>query len=239
MTTNVFDGHAGLMASDSRWSNSDLGYAVLYVDDAEFEKIVRTEKLAFMFAGDAGKIKEWKEWAVDPAAMIRTMPDPDGVAMCMVDIKTGEIRREFDCDPDCMVEKARFAGTGAKHAYKCWTDNRDAKKAVSTAIGADRYSGGQVKFLELSTGENNLSKKDRYESIVELFKSKGKYMFIQPQGKLGEELDVDTGDEAVKALAHKVASGEARLEAPTSSRRVWSPEEKEELKRVLSEYYPQ
>jgi hypothetical protein len=239
MTTNVFDGHVGLMTSDSRWSNCSLGYVIVYVDDADFEKIICTDRLAFMFAGDAAKINQWKRWALDPNSVMRTVPDPDGVAMCMVDIATREIRREFDCDPECVDEKARFAGTGAKPAFKCWSGNRDARKAVLTAIDADRFSGGPVKFFEFETKLNNLSKVDRFESIGELMQNKGKFMPIKPsQGQVGVEYDVETGDEAVKALARKIVSGQASMEAPTTTKNTWTPEQKQQLYKVLAEYYP-
>ena len=72
MTTNVFDGPVGLVATDSRWS-IQRGRWLIYLDDTNFDKIELTDAAAFMFAGSAVLIEKWKLW-------IRSNP-PDASGM--------------------------------------------------------------------------------------------------------------------------------------------------------------
>lgn len=237
MTTNVYDGLSFTLATDARWSLS-LGYALLYVDDTGFEKIDFTDRIAYMFAGDSDVIAKWKNWIRSPGSSVRTRPALGRIAICMVDIGSGEV--VFDRGQLIVKGNTRFAGTGATPAHQCWSENGCAKKAVETAKSADVYSGGTVKFFETLTKTHNLAQDSAYEQVIECFKQRGKYMLLQqPNGNGVSASAAASNDAEIKDMADKIASGQVTLTAPCPSiENDWTNDEVSALDAALMKYYP-
>ena len=81
---------AGVLATDSRWSQQQ-GRWLVYVDDTAFQKIEVSHDTAFMFAGRGIAIQRWKDWIREggPEASI---PEFDGLCLCAVRMPTKEVR---------------------------------------------------------------------------------------------------------------------------------------------------
>lgn len=240
MTTNVFDKEAGVLATDSRWSYSLPGVANIYVDNVEFEKIASDGILAFMFAGDSLKINEWKSWINSPNKVVMNQPKPveHGFSICMVDVKMQEIVLEKY--QEIKRDGARFAGTGAIAANRCWEENRDPKKAVESAIVEDCFSGGEVKYLDLLRGTNNLCKKDEFSSIKSGVQTRGYVMYFQNQNQNHIPVaEAANADERISQTIAKIAKGDVGMTAPSpAAESQWSDQDREDLTNALLKYYP-
>lgn len=239
MTTNVFDGNCGYIATDSRWSVLWSKW-IVYVDDSRFEKIERYKTSAFMFAGLGSKIQEWKSWIRTSPLDDSKMPACDGISVCIVNTAKNEVL--FSERQDIVKDGAYFAGTGSRYAYLCWDKNRDAQKSVETAKGVDIYSGGEVKFLDGKSGNTNL-----YHGAVDVtiamvsqaIENRGMVMEIAadtnkggPPFKLSE---LAACNSEMKELQGKIASGELRPEAPCDGMySEWSSSETSRLKKALA-----
>ncbi|QYX49984.1 hypothetical protein K3F43_10975 [Pseudomonas tussilaginis] len=215
MTTNVYDKGALKAGTDSRWSfNTD--YAVFYVDDSGFEKIVDTEHAVFLFAGDSQVIQAWKEFLFDDS--IKDDPGLSGIAMLMVDKSDGSVILEYGQDiqyPDATgAMVASFAGSGARHAAGCWIRNSCAVKSVDTAKLMDPYSGGETKFFELATKTGNLTQDVGLKGLNVAFMERGMVMYLtsgQNPVSIGEAA---VNDDRVKNVVDQVAQGAVALSAP-------------------------
>jgi hypothetical protein len=215
MTTNVYDKGALKAGTDSRWSfNTD--YAVFYVDDSGFEKIVDTEHAVFLFAGDSQVIQAWKEFLFDDS--IKDDPGLSGIAMLMVDKADGSVILEYGQDiqyPDATGEMvASFAGSGARHAAACWLRNNCTVKSVDTAKLMDPYSGGATKFFELATKTGNLTQDVGLKGLNVAFMERGMVMYLtsgQNPVSIGEAA---VNDDRVKNVMDQVAQGSVALSAP-------------------------
>lgn len=162
MTTTVYDKNVKLITSDSRWSADINDSEVLYIDTAEFEKMVEQQHFALVMAGDASLISGWKEWAkgdIEKDIPNVTRVEQDGstshISVCVI-FKPSTVLFDSDVATD-VTPHARFSGSGRFFAKDCWNQNQCAKKAVESAINSDVYTGGAVKYVDLSTQDNNLS----------------------------------------------------------------------------------
>lgn len=234
MTTNVFDSQAKIIASDSRWSFG-TDFAIFYVDDTGFDKVVVGEDLSFMFAGNAERIGVWKEWLASPARVVMPMPHPNGIAICAVEMTGHTVAYKRGQQ---VVGDAFFAGTGTEPASGCWKVNRDAKRAVETAKAIDVYSGGDVKFFEIPSSKHNLGPQATYQSSVDQLKKRGMVMYIQSSERKSVSIqEASANDPRVRDVAERIISGELKLTAPCPSVHTdWSDDEVNELSSVVQKY---
>lgn len=232
VTTNVFDAKNKILASDSRWSIG-TDFAIIYVDDTDFDKVAIGRDLSFTFAGNAQKIGEWKKWLTSTARMVQEFPSPEGISICAVEMVNFEMVFKRGQQE---VEDAFFAGTGTEPASVCWKSNKDARRSVETAKMIDRYSGGNVKYFEMLHNSHNLSEQVTYECSIEKLKERGIVMYHQQQQTVSLK-EASANDPRVAAITSKIMSGEVSLNAPCPSVHTnWSEQEKESLKNVLSKY---
>lgn len=242
MTTNVFDMNAGLMCGDSRWSVQHPSF-IAYVDDTGFDKIIAIDgdlgKFAFVFAGDSELIQQWKSWIISkPSAQDQTPPVQNGlksIAICIANIDNKSI--VFENGQDIQTPEARFAGSGSLHAFNCWTVNKDAKKAIESAKTFDVYSGGEVKFLDFSSGVNNLKNSSNLKELHVFFAKEGMVMYKNAstnQSKILSIKEAAANDPAVQQLAIDLASGKISASAPCDAmHNTWSKEKVNELNTAL------
>ena len=224
-----------MAATDSRWSLS-LGHAVLYIDDTSFEKIAHDGKLVFIFAGNSARIRDWKAWIANPQSTVSVRPPVDDIAICIIELASATV--VFEHDQHIMVDDGRFAGTGAWPAYTCWNVNRDALKAVESAKLADRFSGGNVKFFNLSTGEKNLNEPDDFDSIKNELLTRGMVMYFQNPAHVPVK-EAAANDKVVDVALDQIAKGQQSLTAPCpAAANQWTEDEKSRLDSVLERYYP-
>ena len=243
MTTNVFDGNAGMLATDSRWSIPWGSHRIIYVDDAQFDKIELYEDTAFVFAGKGDGVQVWKNWIRSRPTDLSLRPNVEGVSICMVDVPTGAIE-EFSRGDNIVREGAYFAGSGKLHAYKCWDANRDAVKSVATAKQMDYCTGGETKFLELATRSHNLSYPTvnvTVEMVARAIDERGTVVDISVgnSGVVPFNLkDIAANDGELASLKAKIASGEISPEAPCDGMYTeWTDGQKSKLDNALSRVF--
>jgi hypothetical protein len=239
MTTNVYDNKAGLLASDSRISSAQDGF-VFFVDNCGYEKIVFDEYLAVLFAGDIDLVDPWKVWFLAGREHDEP-PVGDDLSICVVDIENGEIVSDRGGNVSSPCNMARFAGTGAWHAKRCWTQNEKPLLCVETAYEKDKRSGGKVKFLNRSSQENNVEHKITVDKIIDVMASQGGV--IMPNVAIRDFLPIEDlikTDAAVNDAFAKVRSGgAASLCAPFIGMGTpWTQEEKDQLYTGLRKYPP-
>jgi hypothetical protein len=235
MTTNVTDLTSQQMASDSRWSIPKTEFLV-YLDDSGFDKIVTQHDLALMFAGNAGVIQSWKDW-LPIATENSPIPEVVGIAVCAVNLTTGQI--VFESGQDIYPNEARFAGTGAFHAYNCWQVNGCPRKAVNSAKIVDIYSGGEVKYLVFSSKDTNVSNSTGVKDLHQMLATKGMVMYTngfngyQPGYVLGIE-DAAKSDPEVAKIKDQIASGAVVASAPCGAMyNDWTEESKAKLEAAI------
>lgn len=230
MTTTVHDKNAQIITSDSRWSCHLNKFELFYIDSSEFEKMVEKADFALVMAGDAILISGWKDWAKDISNEIPDVVrvDRQGVehhiSICMI-YKPSTVL--FDVDVATVVTPhARFSGSGRDIAKNCWEANKCARKAVDTAISDDIYTGGTVKYVELSSEDNNLSSDaTTVDELHELMQNEGYIMNIKTNkiteiNKYKNKADISKG----------VDSGELVASAPTGSNESpWNDSQKSAL----------
>jgi len=243
MTTNVYDSLAGTMSSDSRWS-CQHGKYLIYIDDARFEKIEKYQNSVFMFAGDGAKIQAWKDWIrTSPKSTVGT-PDCEKICICIADQSKNSVI--FMERQDIIKDGGYFAGSGSRYAYQCWDANRDPLRAVETAKSFDASSGGDVKFLEFSSGNHNLfsptGKDVRIEDVSRAMATRGRVMEItvnnatnSPPFKLA---DVAANDAGLRDVQNKIASGQLSPTAPCDGMHSeWTDEQKRKLDSALGQVF--
>ncbi|MGK8435769.1 hypothetical protein ACRS3X_00080 [Ectopseudomonas hydrolytica] len=215
MTTNAYDKTALKVGTDSRWSmNTD--FAVFFVDDSGFEKIVETDKGVFLFAGDSQVIQSWKEYLFQ--SVKTDDPGLKGIAMLMIDKSDGSVIFEHGQDIQYSIPSgdlvASFAGSGARHAAGCWLRNQCAVRSVDTAKLMDPYSGGETKFFELATQTSNLTKDVGLDGLNAAFKERGMVMYLTSGQTPVSIKDAAAQDSRVKDVMDQVAKGAITLSAP-------------------------
>lgn len=232
MTTNVFDISQGILASDSRWS-IPRDFGIIYVDDTGFDKMELALGHAFIFAGNGAVIQSWKNWIRDPNRPYQE-PDVNGIALCIVNVTTVEI--SFEYGQDIALEEARFAGTGSYHAHLCWSSNKCARRAVESAKGEDKLTGGEIKFIELRTGSHNLTNQGSIDSVAQDIVDRGWVMYNNGKNsrtsiKIDEAAANDT---RVADLIKDIATGSVTATAPCDSMyNKWSDADKQRLRGTL------
>lgn len=237
MTTTVYDKAKSLVACDSRWSvPSDFG--VLYVDEAPFQKIEVYKNHAFVFAGMAPVIDQWKKHLrASASGLVTPQPGLHGIALLVAELGSGNLVEAYQQDivlPDRINPATVFAGTGSTHAARCWITNRCAKRAVVSAMSHDVGSGGEVRYLELLTRHSNLIQCEGIESLDKAFIEKGMVMFTRNDQAKGPIPFAEAAklDQQVAELYGKAASGSLRQDVQAPCDAVFNMPLPEDEKRI-------
>lgn len=171
MTTNAIDRVNAVVASDSRWSKEIGPNLLAFVDNTGFDKLANRASASMLFAGDGVLIQQWKRWfraeKLDYMLLPPVHRNEGGRA---VNLSISIVEK-----PSCKVlfdwggwllhgDQASFSGSGAAFARDCYGVNGCGKTAIGTACLHDPATGGETKFVELSTGAHNLS---MYECTLE------------------------------------------------------------------------
>ncbi|WP_369987815.1 hypothetical protein [Pseudomonas xanthosomatis] len=229
-----------MLASDSRWSFAlpDSPNLLAYVDDTGFDKLAIRGDHAMVFAGDGLLVEKWKQWFTQPTLDFDNFPpvereidgllEPEPVLISLIRTVSCEILYETE-DFLAYGESATFAGSGASFAKSCYAENGCCKTAVATAGKHDPATGGETKFIELSTRHHNLS-----QVSVTLRDATQAFM------ERGIVMDITTKEEtAFRELVGTIASfdaGKARLSAPIGkSGHRWTESEKGKLFAALQD----
>jgi len=221
LTTNVYDRQTGIAGTDSRWS-VEREYAIFYVDDTGFEKIVARDDAIFVFAGNSAVIQQWKDYlASERYSHIVTEPPLEGIALLIIDALTKKIEYGYGQDiilPDIHGEAvASFAGTGGRRAAACWIKNGCTKRAIDTAKQVDVFSGGETKFFELTSRTGNLMQDVGLDGLTAAFSQRGMVMFMAQVDKPVTLQEAIAMDPRVAEFAREVAAGQVPLSAPCDS----------------------
>lgn len=168
MTTNVRDKASQTLATDSRWTftfTHNGEQKRVYVDDAPYHKLLKVDatgmsmSLVFMFAGDASVIDGWKESIRCARKGVVFTPfeqlPVDGMNVAVASSSASDLLYQFGHEIS-VEDQANFAGSGSYAAAESWRSDRCAVKAIESAKQTDAFTGGQVRFINLATGENNL-----------------------------------------------------------------------------------
>ena len=218
------------------------GSWLLYVDDAQFGKIARNQGHAFMFAGRGDVIQQWKDWVKSDPASDAGMPGINGISICIVQESDQKVKFE---QTDIVNGGAYFSGSGSKYAYLCWNQNRCPKKAVESAKEIDCYTGGEVKFLDMRSGCNNLHpviNEVTIQMVSNAIQTRGMVMKLATPGidprvpfKLS---DLAANDVDLQRIQGMIAEGELVPEAPSNSMyNEWSEDEERKLKASLADVF--
>ena len=236
MTTNVFDEARGLMATDSRWSIRQGKY-IIYLDDTGCDKILLVRKRAIMFAGNGGRIQQWKDWLLSEPKDDSMQPKEEGICICIADVEAGRVKKSFK---QTVVDKeGYFAGSGTRFAVPCWAFNRDARRAVDTAKQADDCSGGEVKYVDFKKSDHNLyhGNKVTIQMVDNAILTRGLVMTTNTAQSLPFAAAANDDAELAEIRA-KIAAGDLSASAPSDGMyEEWSAAEKNELKESLAEMF--
>ena len=240
MTTNFYDSFHNKVVCDSRWTVSSEDFD-LYVDDTGFKKIEIVDDYTFMFAGNAEVIADWKDF-------IHKRPRPQNSDSLpakknlSVLIVNNQSKRLEDSYGHSVLQRfwkddnapliATFAGTGGDHAAYGWVTCKklDCIEAVKFAISKDRYSGGKVKFYDVMTGDNNITKCEGPSCLPRELEEKG---MVKYHSILGTEKTISEArktDPNIEKMLRGKASRASGFTAPCDAMyREPSPKEAERL----------
>jgi hypothetical protein len=239
MTTNVYDGTAGMVATDSRWSQT-WGEFFFYIDDSGFDKLEIVGDFVLMFAGRGEGIRDWKIWLHSGPTGSQGQPAHDGISVCMIRVTDKAVT--FCAGQDIVKDGGHFAGTGSHFAYSCWSANKDARRAVETAKVMDFCTGGEVKYFDLTTRAHNLHYigQQDYAGMLRALNNRGTIMSIKAEAKEPARFTVKqaaaSNDAKLREVAAKVASGDIRPEAPCDSMHTpWTEDQKKAFNVALGE----
>lgn len=240
MTTNVICRVNSIISSDSRWSYEVNPSLIVYVDDTGFDKISLRPLHAMVFAGDGLLISQWKNWFQADQLDFHTMPPVHRlVGNSMVSLSVSLVQRH---DGKVLFssgwwldheEDARFAGSGAQPAKDCYVINGCSRKAVASAAELDPFTGGEIKYIELATGQHNLSVlQATLDDATQALQERG-YVMDTTNNVVTPIKDLNlSASEALRAIA----SGAASLSAPTGlPTKCWSPSDQSALRKALEE----
>ncbi|KWO62589.1 hypothetical protein [Burkholderia territorii] len=223
---------AKLLTSDSRWS-IELGTTkIAFVDDAGFDKIEIVGDHAFLFAGDSMGIDLWKKYIHGGGGP--NIPPLDGIALFALNVVSQDIVISYGQDialPNASELMASFAGSGARHAAKCWEVNRCGRRAIDTAKSLDIYTGGTTRFVDIATRENNLLNDIDVTHLGKQFLDKGMIMYLKAQ-TIRPIAAAAADDQEVKDLCDKIAQGSISLSAPCDAMLMKPTKEDEERVRA-------
>ncbi|MEY8688344.1 MAG: hypothetical protein AB9M53_00510 [Leptothrix sp. (in: b-proteobacteria)] len=213
------------------------------MDDVDFHKIELWGYAAFMFAGKGDRIEEWKTWIRSDPTSSANRPDTKDIAVCMVNMEEPAIL--FQHGMDISKEDGLFAGSGARFAVECWSTNKDAQRAVRSAMVADPCSGGEVRFVTFSPRKHNLGgihpTTANLAAVNNAIMLRGNVVYTsqqtpgQPPFKLSE---LAANDASLQELQSKIASGHVVPEAPCDGMHVeWTAEETGQLDVQLAKLF--
>jgi hypothetical protein len=239
MTTNVYDQNQGVMASDSRWSIRHGNY-VVYLDDTGFDKIEIRKGAAFMFAGNGGRIQQWKSWLRTDPADDSQQPPEDRICICIADMASKKMK-SFGKE-NVLLTGGYFAGTGTLYAIPCWQANNDPKRSVETAKLSDIYSGGEVKFCDFVSNDSNLNYPQSnvtIQMVDQAILTRGLAMKINANSTQTLPFPQAANDiPDVAEIREKIARGELSANAPCDGMyKEWTAEEKADLKGALADVF--
>ncbi|MEH6368697.1 hypothetical protein [Pectobacterium carotovorum] len=187
MTTTAYDCDNNVVASDTRWS-ADLtlldGKHILYADDTGFNKIAHRLGGAIFCAGDGLTIEKLKTWWLANPFDPENLPDlkDAGGFKVSVMVVSSQGDKLFDAGPkqalvnpeDGNHVHAVFSGSGGPFAGHSFMQCGCVKTAVTIAKAFDPYSGGEVKFCNVTTGDSNLHDETMdYNSIMNAMRERG------------------------------------------------------------------
>mgnify|MGYP007043728002 CR=1 FL=1 len=248
MTTTAYDCDNNLVASDTRWSAKlDLidGAYILYADDTGFNKISHRPGGAIFCAGDGKTIEKLKQWWLaepfDPENIPALQENMQYTVSVMVVSSTGE--RLFDAGPkQALVDPennnhlhAVFSGSGGAFAGNTFAQCGCVKTAVSAAKTFDPFSGGDVKFCNVTTGEGNLDDATLdYNSIMNAMEKRGILMkytgFYAANAENVQTIPVHEHPQFAK-ISGQLKQGEVRAYSHTGGNDVeWNRERISKLK---------
>jgi hypothetical protein len=234
MTTNILDLSKDVAATDSRWSIVKDPW-LLYIDNAEFEKIVANPPYISVFAGDGWLIQRWKDWMNSGASDAPPPIERYGctLAVTVTHMSMGVVL--FERGQRVIEETARFAGSGAYPAYEHWKRNRDPMLAVKFAMSVDGFSGGIVKFYWFSTGKNNLCDAISLDALHHKLRKEGWMIDMTTQAPPMKIADALQKADSLRAAVEGVERGETPLIAPDPAMyEPWTAEEKHRFIRLMT-----
>lgn len=248
MTTTAYDCDNNLVASDTRWSAElDLfdGHYILYVDDTGFNKIAHRLGGAIFCAGDGPTIEQLKLWWLAEPFAPDNIPDlvHENKFKVSVMVVSSEGERLFDAGPkQALVNQennnhihAVFSGSGGAFAGHTFMQCGCVKTAVTVAKSFDPFSGGDVKFCNISTGESNLDDETMdYNSIMNAMKKRGILMkFTGIYAANAENVQAIKLSEhpQFSAVSAELQAGKIRAYAPMGGKEIdWNAERINRLK---------
>jgi hypothetical protein len=236
MTTNVFDETKGYMATDSRWSIRQGKY-VVYLDDTGCDKILIMHNRAIMFAGNGGRIQQWKDWLQSEPKDDSGQPKEEGICICIADIQARKVKRSIK--QKVISGGGYFAGTGTDYAVPCWLQNKDAKRSVDTAKQADMCSGGEVKYVDFIDGSHNLYRGSNVTiQMVDNAILKRGLVMTTTNAQSVPFATAANDDTELADIRAKIAAGDLSASAPSDGMyEEWTDEEKAGLKESLAEMF--
>lgn len=221
MTTNIYDFHAGMIGSDSRWSIETPSKSIIYVDDSGYEKIAHIGNYAFLFAGNVMVIHAWKMYLHERSqGLPAARPPLAGCAFLAVELSSCEILEEYGqdigpVDAETGRKVASFAGTGSFHAHKCWRQNKCVKTAVRSAVADDYFSGLPLKYLNLkNAGDKDCASVLDLEVLRNSFLTKGMVMKPSTIKAPIPLLEAAVNDPEIAKCRDDIANGKATIQAP-------------------------
>lgn len=243
MTTNVICRIQKVLASDSRWSTDPLKDhpdCIAFVDDTGFDKLAVSTHYSLVFAGDGELIARWKSWFLaakmdfmNAPPVHRLIPDTNKLRSIVISLVKNATSEVIFSSGNFLAhrEDARFAGSGAQFAKDCYATNACAKTAVVTAGASDPATGGETKFVELSTGKHNLSvMQTTLFDMKNALEQRGYIMDMTTKTVTPINEWKPNSGETRRAIASAVASVSAPTGLPT---RCWTTQEQSELMRAL------
>lgn len=240
MTTNAIDRVQKVIACDSRWSMVVDQQHLAFVDNTGFDKLSNREFHTMVFAGDAVLIDQWKSWfQADVLDLTDTPPHQRLEGNQLMTLFVSLVNKE---DNSVIFhsgwwlhhrEYASFSGSGATHAHDCYVTNGCAKRSIDTAGLNDPATGGDTKFVELSTNVHNLpAAQATLAHAVQQLNERGFVMNTETKVITPIKDFRDSTAEALRALA----AGERSLTAPTGlPTKCWSEGQKEAFQNALND----
>lgn len=245
MTTNVRDAKSGLLATDSRWTWSfqvNGESFTKFLDNTGYEKLMVAKSHVFMFAGSALVIDKWKSNIKisehgSGAVPWKQLPT-NGIAISIVSMHSGIVKYEQGHDIKIGIDDASFAGSGSYAAAQCWSVNKCALKAVESAKESDKHTGGDVRYQNVLTLDNNLVPDKSLLDLINLFKDKGASMSknspeVVPFAARDKSQSAANDDAIRKAMQEAYTNGQGPVAPCDAVYRVWTQEEKSKLFDVM------
>lgn len=232
MTTTVYDRVNRLIATDSRWSRKldEFGYIghIAYVDDTGFGKISTRDDHVLTLAGNGLLIQHWKEWWTGDLSLPRPpilINGEEAISLHIVKMSDNSII--FDIgeklaaqnvdDEGNKVINAVFAGSGAIYAGGVWLKTGCARTAIEEAKSRDICTGGDVRYVDFSSGQQNIeSEKHLISDVNDALLQKG--MIMDTNNPLSQPVPIT--EQEVSHIRQLITNGGITPCAPTGGRAV-------------------